>query len=93
MLLPIHDFRSHVARRSTCIIGVILPKLPRYSQICDPQISLRVQYQIFRFDIPVDDLILMHVIESNEDIGNKKFGLFFIEVSFVSKVVPQITTV
>lgn len=90
MVLPAHDFRSHVARRTTSISTVIRLHYSCDSQIRDSQESLIIKHQILRLDIPMDDVIEMQELQSNDHTSYEKLGLIFSEPPPAAHMVPQI---
>lgn len=92
MVLPAHDFWSHVARCATSISTVIRLHYPRDTQIRNPQESLIIKHQILRLNIPMDDVIEMQELQSNDHTSNEKFGLIFSEPPPAAHMVPQIPT-
>lgn len=77
MVLPAHDFRSHVA---WCARGVFLVFGSPYSsdtEICDAQVAVGVKNEVFRFDVSVDDALVVDVLEALNDAGGEEFGLEF----------------
>lgn len=61
VILFSHNLGSHVSRCSTCISAVFLPKILCNSQISKMQVPIRIKHQIFRFDIPMNNLLRMHI--------------------------------
>lgn len=43
VILAAHHFRSHVSRRTRCVLGVVRSPYSRYSHICDVQVTLLIQ--------------------------------------------------
>lgn len=41
----------------------------------------------------MDNFIFMQKLQSDKDIGNKEFGLFFSKRPFVAKVIAQVTAI
>ena len=93
MLFAAHYFWRHISWRSTCIVGVVLPELSRDSQIRDSYIALRVQNQIFRFDVPVDNLVLVHVLQADNYVSDEELGFLLVEVPLIAEVVAEISAV
>lgn len=93
MIFPNHDFRRHVARRATGILLIILPPLSRNAHIRNPQIPFFIQHNILGFDIPVYDIIYVHVLEADDDIGYKEFGLWLGEFASTTDMIAQVATV
>lgn len=40
---------------------------------------MRIKYQIFWLQIPVDNFVAMQILKRENDVGNKKFSLFLTE--------------
>ena len=66
---------------------------PRYPHVRDATVPVRIQHQILWLDIAVDDLVLVHVFQTDEDVGDEELGLFFTESALVAQVVPQVAPV
>ena len=60
MVLLEHDFRSHVAWSAAALALILWRPLPSYAEVGQSQISVSIKYQIFRFDVPVNDALLMN---------------------------------
>ena len=93
MILPAHHLRGHVTGCSTSITTIIRFQLSGNSEVSDAEIALRVQDQVFRFDIPMDHFMFMQKLQSNQYISNKKFGLSLIEISSITNMVSKISAI
>lgn len=62
MVLMADHLRRHIARSSTGVLMIIVSHYPRHSQIGYPQISFRIKHKILRFQISVNDFVLMQII-------------------------------
>lgn len=49
-----------------------------------------VKDDVLGFDVPMDHLLVVHVLQSLEDAGRKESGLLFVEFVFFADVVAQI---
>lgn len=81
MILPTHDLRSHITRRSTRLLTVI--RIPDASnpKISYPQIALVIENDILGLNISVQDTLIMDVLEGVSYAGNKESCLFLGETS------------
>ena len=61
MVLTAHNFRCHVARSSTCFLGVVRIPYSCYAEVGNSEVTLVVEDQIFGFDIPMEDAFVMDV--------------------------------
>ena len=93
VVLSAHHLWSHVSRCSARIVRVILPVLTRDAEISNSQVSISIKDQILRLHIPMNDVVLMDVLESNDHVGHEKLTLAFIENPFVSQVISQIPSI
>jgi len=41
----------------------------------------------------MDDLVLVDVLQTDQNVGHKELGFFFVEVPFIAQVVAQISAV
>jgi len=64
MVLPQQHLRSHVARGATGLITIFGLPVSSNAEIGDPGVSMFIEYDIFRFDIAVDDVPLVEMVES-----------------------------
>lgn len=67
--------------------------LTRDAEISNSQVSISIKDQILRLHIPMNDVVLMDVLESNDHVGHEKLTLAFIENPFVSQVISQIPSI
>ena len=92
VILPAHDFRSHIARSSTCIFFIIGVPNSCDSKVCNSQISLTIKYNVFRFDVSMNNAVVVQVFKALNNTGSKEFGLEFIKSSVLSNVVSEISS-
>jgi len=64
VILPAHYLRSHIARCSRSILSILRSPDPCNTKICDSDISLIIDHQVFWLDVPVDDLLLVAVFQA-----------------------------
>ena len=84
MVLSAHELRRHLPKRAARVICVALLKLLRNAQTGDPEISFRNKHKIIRFDILMNDLIFVNILQPYEYIGQKQLGLPLINKALVS---------
>ena len=72
VVLATHDFWGHVARRAGCILSVIFTPDTSNTKISDAHIAVDVDDEIFGLDIPVDNLLLMEILETRHQASNKE---------------------
>lgn len=73
VVLPAHDFRSHVPWCPRGILGVLSSPNSRNSEISDADVAVIVDDKILWLDISMDDLLLVAVLKpcyqtSNEEL-------------------------
>ena len=73
MVLTTHDLRCHVAWRSRCVFGILGVPQPCNTQISNSKVTIFIEDQIFRFDISMQDCILVKVLKTKEHARNKEF--------------------
>lgn len=79
MILTTHDFWSHIARGTAGIVGVVLTELSRNAKISDSQIAFRVKDQVLRLDVPMDNFILVHVLQANQNVADEEFSFSLVK--------------
>ena len=64
------------------------------TKVSDAQVPLRVNKNVFRFQVAVDDPLLVHVIESKDDLGSVELGPLLLKAlpSLRVQVIEQFTT-
>ena len=94
MILSAHYFRSHINGRSAGIRRVLLPKFLGDSEISDAYIAYTqllttfgIKHEVFRFDIPMNDALVVQVLEPGEHAGNEEASLLLIEPLALAYVV------
>lgn len=87
MILSAHYFRSHITGRSAGIRRVLLPKFLGDSEISDAYIAFGIKHEVFRFDIPMNDALVVQVLEPGEHAGNEEASLLLIEPLALAYVV------
>ena len=65
MILSAHNFRSHIPRCSTRIAIIIRLNCPSNAHIRNSQVSSLIKDDIFRLDIPMDNIIKMQKLQSH----------------------------
>lgn len=93
MICLANNFRGHVSRSSTCIISIVWFYFSWYSKVSDSKVATIINDKVLGFQIPMDDLLAVKVFETDDNAGQKEPGFFFFELSAISKVIPQITSI
>ena len=75
MVLAAHDLRSHVARRSAGLLGVVRAPDPGDAEVSQSEIATLVENQVLWLDVPVEDAFLVDVFERNEDASYEELSL------------------
>ena len=91
MILPAHDFRSHIPRRPTGLFRIIRVPYPCDPEVCDPQVSLMIKDQVLWLNIPVDDALIMDILKRVNYRSYEKPRLFLRKLPVSRDVVTQIT--
>lgn len=73
MVLAAHNFWSHVPRCSTCIVLVIRTLDSCDTHICDMYVTLLIHHQVLWFDVPLDDVSTVKVLQTSKYAGHKEF--------------------
>jgi hypothetical protein len=72
MVLSAHDFRCHIAWRSRGILSIFRPPNSCNSEVCDPQVTFFIDYQVFRLDISMDNVLFVAAVETCNQTRHKK---------------------
>jgi hypothetical protein len=91
MVLAIDDFGSHVARSARRVLIVVRRKYASHPQISQAKVSLGVKNQILRFNVAVDDVILMQILQAQYDAAYKEFDDVLRELLIATNLKPQIS--
>ena len=91
MILPTHDLRGHVARCARCILRVILSPEPGYPEVCDAEVAVTLNHEVFGLDVPVDDVLVVNVFEASHEARHEEASGLLIEFSIPTNVVAQVT--
>jgi hypothetical protein len=62
MVLSHEYFRRHVSRSSLIVISIESPNLSRHAEVNQLAITIRVENNVFRPDVSVDDSVLVQVL-------------------------------
>jgi hypothetical protein len=73
MIFPHQNLRGHIPRSSTGLIRILSSPIPRYSKISDPTVSLLIKNDILGFQIPVNDIFGMKIVQSFHNASDNKF--------------------
>lgn len=73
MILPAHDFRSHVAGRTRRIFRVLWVPNPCDAEVCDPHVAMLIENKILRLNIPMQDAVSMQVLQTSDHTRDKEF--------------------
>ena len=64
---PANDLRSHIARRSTGLLGVVLLLPAGHPEISDPEIPALLEDQILRLEVAMDDAPGVGVLQPKDN--------------------------
>lgn len=79
MLISCDDLRSHVPWSAGGVLLIFRGIYSGYSHISESEVPLGIKDEIFRFDVPVDDVVFMETLEAEEDAADKKLDNMFWE--------------
>lgn len=79
-----NNFRSHVAWRATCILRVVRLHLSRYAKVSYSYISFFIENKIFGFEIAMDYLARVQVLQADYYARYEEAGLVLAEDAMVS---------
>ena len=67
-------FRAHILQTATKRVS-FLPGFLRQAKISNFDVPLDIQKHIFRFEIPIDNPLLMQILDSKQNLNKIFFGL------------------
>ena len=73
MILSTHHFWCHISWCSGSILSIFWSPYSCNSEICYPDITLHINDQVFRFNISMNDLLLMAIFQSSNQTSHKEF--------------------
>lgn len=91
VILAAHHFRRHVAGRAASVLRVVLSPDPSNSEVRDSKIPIIFNHQILRFDVSMNDILVVDVLEARDQTRDKEPGRFFVELSVAANVVPKVS--
>ena len=69
------DFRRQILRRAAQRLRrVALHVLLRQAEVRDADVPLRVQKEVLRLQVAIDDVVLMQMGDAQHDLGSVEFG-------------------
>ena len=92
VILSAHHFWCHVARRSRGVMSVVWCPNSRDTHVGDPNIAIALQEQVLRLDVPVNNPVVVHVLEADQDASNEKLSLLLIEALLSVMMVSEIAS-
>ena len=92
VILMKKNLRSHVTRSTRGILHIVNLPLFTDPKVSQPQVTLFLKDNIFRFDVPVDETLPMDVIQGLHQTGCKKLDLIFIEGLLDTHVEPEVSS-
>ena len=92
MLVSGDHFGRHVSRCPRGILLILGRIYPSDSHVGQPQIPLRVKDQIFRFDVPVNDAVLVQVFQAENDAADEELDDVFGELFDPANLEPEVAT-
>lgn len=92
MLVSGDHFGRHIPRCPRGILLILGRIDPSYSHIGQPKIPLRVKNQVFRFDVPVNNAVLVKVFQTENDAADEKLDDVFRELLNPANLKPEVAT-
>lgn len=92
MVLSAHDLRSHVTRCARGFSCVVWSPVSGNAKISQTQISITVEDQVFRLDVPMNDPTLMDNLQGLDKASNEELCFLLNKFPFSSNVVSEIST-
>lgn len=72
MILTVDYFRRHIPWSPRRILKILFLNHSRYSHISQPQVPFLINYDILRFYVSMNDVIAMHILQSQKYTTDKK---------------------
>jgi len=91
MLLSSYHLRGHISWSSRCVFLILRRINPCDSHISESEIALGVKNEILRFDITMNDVILVQILETQYDTAYKKLDNMLGKPLMFSKLKAKIT--
>lgn len=88
-----NNFWSHITRRPARVLTVIVSYNARDSKVSNPKISFLIENKILRFQVAMDNFMLVKVLEANYDVCNEEFSLGLAKFPFCPNMVSEIASV
>ncbi len=85
--LTAHNLRRHVAWRTGRVLLVFRVPNTRDAQVCNLEVAIRIEHQIFRFNVSVQDALLVKVFKGHEHACDEEACLLFGELLARGQVV------
>lgn len=73
MVHPADDFGSHIARRATSLLTVVLFPFPGNPKISDSGISIFLKHYVFGLEVAMDDIAGVDVFQGQYDTADNEF--------------------
>lgn len=70
---PADNFGRHISGGAAGLVGVFVLLLPGHPEICEPGVSIFLENNIFWFQVPMDDVLGVDVLEGHHNAGDYKF--------------------
>lgn len=90
MILSTHDLRSHISRRSWRVLRILRCPLSRDTKVGDSHVTVRIHEQVLRFNISMNDTVVVHVLKTDYAASNEEFGLLLWKPLYLTMMVTKI---
>ena len=84
------DFGRHVAGRAAGVFAVAVAEVARDAEVGDVQVAVGAEDEVLGFDVSVEDLHVVDVLEALEDAGDEELGFGFAEGA-LAEVVAEVS--
>lgn len=92
MILSTHYLWSHVARCTWRVLSIIFSPNSSNTKVCDSDIPVTLNYQVFGLYVSMDYVFLVNVFETRYQTSDEKPGGLLVESSILTNVIPQVAT-
>jgi len=92
VILATHDFGGHISRRTRGVLRVVLSPDSGDAKVCDSHITIDVNNEVLRLDVPVNNILIVEIFEARDEASHKESRRLFVESAMTADVVTEVTT-
>jgi len=94
MVVLAHYFGGHVPRSTASFVTIVYVRDPLSSdtKVSQLEVAPRVEDQVLRLDVPMDNLVAVNRFQRMQQAGAEKTGLFLGKLPLASQVEAQVAS-